>query len=72
MDAIEFVNNYPLYIDEIGQVIRPELQPVLEELREIDPHDLVSPDSWFHNESEARGFVWTLFIKRVRKYNPPE
>ncbi len=72
MDAIEFVNNYPLYINEIGQVIRPELQPVLDELKGIDSHDLVSPESWFHTESEAKGFVWKMFIKRVKKYNPLE
>ena len=72
MEAIEFVNNYTSYIEEISQVIKPELQPVLDELHQIDPHDLVSPDSWFHTESEAKGFVWKMFIKRVKKYNPHE
>lgn len=69
MEAIEFVNNYHQYLDEISQVIKPELQPVLDELRQIDPHDLVSPDSWFQSESEAKGFVWKMFIKRVKKYS---
>ena len=72
MDAFEFVNNYTSYIEEISQVIKPELQPVLDELRQIDPHDLVQPETWFHSESEAKGFVWKMFIKRVRKYNPLE
>jgi hypothetical protein len=72
MEAIAFVKNYMDYLDEISQVIKPELQPVLDELRQIDPHDLVQPDSWFHTESEAKGFVWKMFIKRVRKYNPLE
>ena len=72
MDAFEFVNNYTSYIEEISQVIKPELQPVLDELKEIDPHDLVQPESWFHTESEAKGFVWKMFIKRVKKYNPLE
>lgn len=72
MEAFEFVNNYPLYIEEIGQVIKPELQPVLDELRQIEPHDLVSPDSWFHTESEAKGFVWKMFIKKVKKHNSIE
>ena len=66
MKAIEFVNNYQQYLEEISQVIKPELQPVLDELRQIDPHDLVRPDSWFQSESEAKGFVWKMFIKRVK------
>lgn len=69
MEAFEFVHNYHQYLEEIGQVIRPELQPVLEQLKEIDPHDLVQPETWFHSESEAKGFVWKMFIKSVRKYN---
>ena len=68
MEAIEFVNNYHQYLDEISQVIKPELQPILNKLKEIDPHDLVQPETWFHSESEVKGFVWKMFIKRVRKY----
>ena len=70
MDAITFVKNYTDYLDEISQVIKSELQPILNELRELDPHDLVQPDSWFNTESEAKGFVWKMFLKRVKKYNP--
>jgi hypothetical protein len=33
MEAIEFVIKYESYLDEIQQVIKPELQPVLENLR---------------------------------------
>ena len=69
MKAIEFVNNYQQYLEEISQVIKPELQPVLDELRQIDPHDLVRPDSWFQSESEARGYVWSMFVKRAKKYS---
>ena len=67
MDAFEFVNNYTSYIEEISQVIRPELQPVLDELKEIDPHDLVSPETYFNTENSARGYVWWLFLKQVKK-----
>lgn len=67
MEAIEFVNNYLIYLDEIGQVIKPEYQPMLNQLKEIDPHDLVLPETYFINENQARGFVWTMFIKRVKK-----
>ena len=69
MEALEFINNYHKYLDEIGSVIKPELLPIIDELRLIDPHDLVQPETWFHTESEAKGFVWKMFIKRVKKYN---
>ena len=72
MESFQFVNNYTSYIEEISQVIRPELQPVLDELKEIDPHDLVQPESYFINKNHARGFVWGMFMKRVKKYNPKE
>ena len=67
MDAIEFVINYPNYLQEIRDVVRPELFPLLDELEKIDPHDLVSPDTWFVNEISARGYVWSLFLKREEK-----
>ena len=66
MDAFEFVNKYESYLEEISMVIMPELESVVKKLREIDSHDLIKPDSWFLNECEAKGFVWTLFIKRVK------
>ena len=36
MEAIVFVKNYLNYLDEIGLVVKPELLPFLEELRQID------------------------------------
>ena len=72
MEAIEFVNNYQQYLEEISQVIKPELQPVLDELKEIDPHDLVRPETYFNTENSARGYVWWLFLKQVKKYKPME
>ena len=66
MDAIKFVANYEFYLGEIRNVIKPELYPILVELESVDPHDLVRPDSWFQSENEARGYVWSMFIKRVR------
>ncbi len=67
MDSISFVHKYHDYLTEISQVIKPELLPVLKEMTETDPHDLVRPDTFFINESHARGFVWALFIERARK-----
>ncbi len=67
MDSFDFVANYHEYLKEISQVIRPEYNSVINELGEIDPHDLVRPDTFFLNESAIRGLVWSLFLKKVRK-----
>jgi len=65
MEAIRFINNYELYIDEIRSVVKSELFPIIEELRGIDPHDLVRPDSCILGTRDARGFVWNLFIMKA-------
>ena len=67
MDAFEFISNYNKYVEEIEQVIKPELLPVIEELKVIDHHDLVTPRTWFARTDHARGFVWTLFISKCKK-----
>lgn len=66
MDAIEFVRNYPNYLEEIECVIKPELLPILQELKDTDPHDLVGPDVWFVSETQARGYVLKLFLKKCK------
>ena len=69
MDAIEFVvgGRYREFLQEIRDVIRPELFPLINQMASIDPHDLVAPETWFPNESAARGFVWTMFLKLAKK-----
>jgi hypothetical protein len=66
MEAIVFVRNYLNYLNEITLVVKPELLPFLEELRQIDPHDLIRPEPYFDSENSARGLVWGMFLKRVR------
>jgi hypothetical protein len=66
MDAIEFIGNYPKYLDEIEKVIKPELLPILEELKNTDPHNLVGPDIWFVSETKARGYVFNLFLRKCK------
>ena len=67
MEAIEFVVNFEKYLTEIEQVVKPEFAPIIERLKETDPHDLVRPEAWFHAETDARGFVWTLFLREIQK-----
>lgn len=72
MDAMEFVKRYEDYLDEIRLVIRPELYPQLHELAQTDPHDLVSPGTWFPTDTAVRGFVWSIFVNRVKKIQQNE
>lgn len=67
MEAIRFTQKYDQYIEEIRSVIKPEFLPIIVELKEIDPHDLVRPESWFQDEDNARGFVWGMFLNKVMK-----
>jgi len=67
MEAIEFIIKYPKYLEEIDLVIKPELLPVLQELKDTDPHDLITPDIWFVSETQARGYVWSLFLRKCRE-----
>jgi hypothetical protein len=45
--------------------VRPELFPIIDDLLEMEPHDLVTPETWFPNENSAYGFVWRLFMDKV-------
>jgi hypothetical protein len=67
MDSFDFVANYHKYLKEISQVIRPEFEPILDELDDIDPHNLIKPDAYFANQNAARGVVWGLFLKKAQK-----
>ena len=67
MEAIEFINNYPSYIETIKKVTKDEYLPVLVEMGEWDPHDLITPQTWFADENSALGFVYRLFLIEVKK-----
>lgn len=67
MDAIEFITNYPTYVETIKKVTKIEYIPILDKMGQWDPHDLVEPDSWFQSEHDALGFVYKLFLIEVRK-----
>lgn len=72
MEALEFIEKYESYIEEIALVIKPEYQSIIDKMREIDPHDLIVPETWFVSERAARGFVWSLFLRRVKLSNKTE
>ena len=47
-----------------GWTFRSEEQALsfIEELKNTDPHDIISPDCWFVSETQARGYVLNLFL----------
>jgi hypothetical protein len=65
MDSIQFIERYPTLVKQIQEVIRPELFSIIDDLLEMEPHDLVTPETWFPNENSAYGFVWRLFMDKV-------
>ena len=67
MEAIAFVRKYPEYLESIRNVIKEQYYPAIKRLEEIDPHDLVKPDSWFADETSALGYVYWLFLTEVNK-----
>ena len=67
MKAIEFVMNYESYVKEIEAVVRPEFKPIIQKMLEIDPHDLITPESYFEHENHAGGLVWKIFMKKAKK-----
>ena len=67
MKAIEFVMNYETYVKEVESVVRPEFKPIIQQMLEIDPHDLIRPEAYFEGENAAKGFVWEIFIKKAKE-----
>ena len=47
----------------------PDLVALIDELKEIDPHDSVKPDTFFMTENDMRGYAWSLFLQKVKKYS---
>ena len=67
VEAVEFALKYESYVKEIEAVVRPEFKPIIQKMLEIDPHDLIIPESYFQHESHAEGFVWKIFMKKAKK-----
>jgi hypothetical protein len=67
MNAIEFINSYPSYIETIKKVSKDIYIPLLEEMGKWDPHELLTPEKWFPTENEALGFVYRIFLNEVKK-----
>ena len=67
MEAIQFVAQYPSYIETIKKVTKDEYHRILDEMCQWEPHDLLTPESWLQSENEVIGYVYRLFLIEVKK-----
>jgi len=67
MTSIQFVMSYIEILEELDQVINPVLYPAIRSLYVIDPHDLITPETWFPSRDAAVGFVWRILAKRAKE-----
>lgn len=67
MEILKFIRNYNYYLNVLEKIVKPEYQVVIEEMREIDPHELITPDTYFNSEQESFGLVVGLLVKKINK-----
>ena len=68
MTATEFVTTqYIAILEELDQIIKPDLHPAIRSLYVIDPHDLISPEAYFASRDAAVGFVLSLLIAKHKQ-----
>ncbi len=59
------MKNYEYFLDEIRSVVKPELFPILDELRQTDLKNLFDSNPEFHCRNDMSRFVWSLFIEKA-------
>jgi hypothetical protein len=67
MEIHRFIRSYDYYINLLETIVKPEFQEVINEFRETDPHDLVSPETYFSSSQDCLGFIVSLFIKKINQ-----
>ena len=67
MTTEQFTAHYQRYITELEKMIHPELKSIAEQLRDIDiKNHFICQNLDSMTEYEARGFVWTLFLREIK------
>jgi hypothetical protein len=66
METNEFILNYDSFLEEIGELVRPELRIVIDQLKNIDAHYFATPETYLMTENQAKIHVWRMFLKRAR------
>jgi len=58
-------SKYQEYITDLEQVLKPSTKKKIAIMRDIDLHDyFFTPNNWFENEIEAKGFIISLLVKK--------
>lgn len=68
MNSIQFIMKYPVLVNHVSQMVKPEYKIVVEQLKMTDPHDLITPETYFVDDIHALGFVWNMFRMLKEKY----
>ena len=66
----EFIFNYESFLDEIRDLIRPELRIVIDKLKKIDPHYYATAETYLMTENQAKIHVWRIFLRRAKRDFP--
>jgi|GEM_PF-2670030 len=69
MKMIDLRAEYQQYINELKNIVRPELINTLNKLSELDPKIFIKSDNYVVPEHDAFYFVWSLFIYQLKKSN---
>jgi len=54
-------------VDMLGKIVREEFKTHLQEMRDWDPHDLITPNTWFPTRDAALGFMLIHLFSLIEK-----
>ena len=66
MNAMQFILRYQDFVAEIESVVKEEFYPIIRKMQVSDPHDLITPETYFASENDARGYIWSMFRQLQR------
>ncbi len=61
-----FVSKYQNYVAKLYGVVDEKYFKIIEEMENIDPHDLCTPNDFITNDT-AMGIVFNLFLDKIYK-----
>ena len=65
--SFDISTRHQYYISEMEEIIHPDLKAEIKKLREIVLNDyFYYPEQWFGNETEAKGFIFSLLMKQIK------
>ena len=67
MKAIQFISEYTTILEEIDRIIHPDCYAAMRAMFCNDPHDLITPETWFATRDQAVGFVWRMIAVKCKE-----